>query len=77
MNPVPLHHSDEELLGQFALRFRGAQSDEDRRAIADDYVLTLKQLLSSDPTFVPELEDQLPDEYMPPEFHARVGVPRS
>jgi hypothetical protein len=74
--PTPLN-PDEERLGQLAMRFRGAESDGDRHAIANDYARTLKNLLGSDLAFVPELEDQLPDEFMPPEFHARVGVPRS
>ncbi len=67
-NPQSTGHA-EERLGQLAMHFRAANSDQERREIADNYRRTVEQLIQSDLwDEMPASEDQLPDEYMPPSF---------
>lgn len=60
---------DEERLGGLARRFRRNRRDEDRRDIARDYAQTVERLIrSGNWNLMPALEDQLPDDWMPPAF---------
>ena len=60
---------DEEHLGQLAMRFRRTRRESERRAIADDYALTVERLIRRGGwNEVPAPEDQLPDLYMPRAF---------
>ena len=59
-------HQDVERLAQLAMNSRGARQDDQRRAIANEYALTVERLTKSANWHdVPSFEDQLPDEWMP------------
>lgn len=59
----------EDRLGQLAMQFRSAQSEEERRAIAENYAQTVVHLIQTDLwDEMPAFEDQLPEAYMPPAF---------
>jgi hypothetical protein len=65
----PLVAQDEERLGGLAMQFRGTRSDVERRTIATDYAQTVDRLIRSGGWHeMPPPEDQLPDNWMPPEF---------
>ena len=70
MNSIPPDIAqDEERLGGLALKFRGTRRDAERRDIAKDYSQTVERLIHSGRWHeMPPLEDQLPDDWMPPEF---------
>lgn len=57
----------EDNLGRLAAKFRGAQSDVERQAIALDYETILLQARKSGWNTPLSPEDQLPDEWMPKE----------
>lgn len=59
----------ESHLGELAMRFRGTVSDQDRRAIADDYSDVVDRLIDGGSwDEIPAPEDQLPDAWMPKAF---------
>lgn len=60
---------EEQRLSSLAMQFRGTREDAQRRAIADDYGETVRRLIDTRQwNEVPPLEDQLPPDWMPPEF---------
>jgi hypothetical protein len=62
---------DEHRLGVLAMRFRGTRRDAERRGIAKDYTRSVEQVIHSVSWHeMPPPEDQLPDDWMPPEFLA-------
>ena len=62
---------DEERLGGLAMQFRSTRREEERRDIAQDYGETVERLIHSGRRHeMPPLEDQLPDDWMPPAFFA-------
>ena len=59
---------DEVRLGGLAVKFRGARRNAERRDIARDYSGTVGRLIQSGEWHeMPPPEDQLPDDWMPPE----------
>ena len=70
MNPLPASMAqDEERLGGLAMKFRGTRRDAERPDIAKDYSQTVDRLIQSGKWHeMPPPEDQLPDDWMPPEF---------
>lgn len=63
-------YQDIERLAQLAMNFRGTRQDDQLRAIANDYALTVERLIESRNWHdVPSFEDQLPDEWMPKTFY--------
>lgn len=72
MNSISLNVArDEGRLGELAMQFRGSRCEEERRDIANDYDETVERLIHSGHWHeMPSLEDQLPDDWMPPSFFA-------
>jgi hypothetical protein len=70
MNSIPpTVAQDEERLGGLAMKFRGTRRDVERRDIAKDYSETVDRLIHSGRWhYMPPLEDQLPDDWMPSAF---------
>ncbi len=70
MNSIPPATArDEERLGGLAMKFRGTRRDSQRRDIAKEYSQTVERLIHSGAwRAMPPPEDQLPDDWMPPEF---------
>jgi hypothetical protein len=61
--------SDEERLGELAMKFRGTKRDAERRAIALDYSKTVQRLIDSRSwREMPSPEDELPDAWLPDAF---------
>ena len=71
MNQPATIVDDENLLGTLAMRFRGTRSEDERRAIAEEYARTVDRLIRSGRwNECPAFEDQLPDGWMPQAFRA-------
>ena len=61
--------SDENHLGELAMKFRGVRQQADREAIANDYAQTVDRLIKSGRWHeMPAPEDQLPLKWMPKTF---------
>ena len=61
--------TDEQSLGQLAIRFRQAPTDSQRRDIAVEYARVVNQLIQTKAwTTTPPPEDRLPDNWMPKAF---------
>jgi hypothetical protein len=70
--------SDEELLGELAMSFRGTRDSEKRDAIAQEYAEAVRRLIHSGTwTEMPAPEDQLPDEHMPEQFRKFWDTPEA
>ena len=60
----------EQLLSKLAMQFRGTSDTRKRTQIAKEYRQVVKKLSEGGKwKDVPPPEDQLPDEFMPPEFN--------
>ncbi len=70
MSSIPFNlMQDEERLGGLAMRFRATRLDAERQDIVKDYSQTVDRLIHSGKWHeMPPLEDQLPDDWMPPAF---------
>jgi hypothetical protein len=67
--PIPFTFTDEERLVALAMQFRGTRCDTERQDIAREYALTANRLIQAGHWYeMPAPEDQLPDDWMPPEF---------
>lgn len=67
--PIPFTFTDEERLVALAMQFRGTRCDTERQDIAREYALTADRLIQAGHWHeMPAPEDQLPDDWMPPEF---------
>lgn len=65
----PTSADDEQHLGRLAIKFRRTRRDPERREIAQEYSRTVARLIDSGRwDELPPPEDQLPDDWMPPEF---------
>jgi hypothetical protein len=60
---------DQARLGELAIRFRGTRDPVERQEIATEYERTVQRLIQSGWSEAPPPEDQLPDEWMPRDFH--------
>lgn len=70
MQPFPsVPGADEQRLGALAMQFRGTRRDSERHDIAGEYARTVHRPIQSGHWCnLPAPEDQLPDDWMPPEF---------
>ena len=69
---------DESRLGELAMKFRGTRHQAERRAIANDHSQTVERLIHSGRWHeMPAPEDQLPDDWMPPQFFAYWSRPQA
>ena len=67
--PIPFALTDEARLGALAMQFRGTRCDSERQDIAGEYARTVNRLIRAGHwSEMPVPEDQLPDDWMPPEF---------
>jgi hypothetical protein len=65
----PLTTQDEVILGSLASQFRGMPDEGDRATIAKQYGEAVDRLIRSGAWHeMPPPEDQLPSEWMPPQF---------
>ena len=65
----PSTKTDEEYLGELAMKFRGTRLDAERQDVAKKYSDTVNRLINSNAwAEAPSPEDQLPDKWMPTEF---------
>jgi hypothetical protein len=69
MNHISETVPADKRLGVLAMQFRGTRDATSRTKIAESYSLAVAELIDSGNwPEIPPLEDQLPDDWMPPAF---------
>lgn len=59
----------EQELALLAMEFRGNKDEESRKSVTAKYAKVVSQLVKSGKwKYMPTMEEQLPDEYLPDEF---------